>query len=110
MSPNKDEEQLSVLEKMSAIDWETVDTESLEDEIEELYLTLYDIRKRLNNVMSQWSELLLARLARSLQSLYDYQDYLSTDVQEELEQYFLFENIQEKIENERELSWEKLLE
>jgi len=110
MSSNKDDKQLSAIEKMAEINWETVDAESFETEIEELYINLYEIRKRLNNVIANWSELFLARLARSLQSLYDNQDYLSTDVQEELEQYFLFENIQEKIEVERNISWEKLLE
>lgn len=110
MDSKKDDEQLTFLEKMAEIDWEVVDAELFEDEIEELYIILYEIRKRLNEAIAKWPEFFLGRLARSLQYLNDNQDYFTTDVQEELEQYFLFENIQEKIENERNLSWDSLLE
>ena len=105
-----DEKQLSFLEKMAEIDWETTDADLFENEIEELYIVLYEIRKRLDEAIAKWPEILLGRLARSLQYLQDNQDYFTTDVQEELEQYFLFENIQEKIEDVRKLSWNKLLE
>jgi len=110
MGLDNDEEQLSVLEKMAEINWEIVDAELFEDEIEELYITLYEIRKRLDKAIANWSEYFLARLARTLQYLSDNQNHFTTDVQEELEQYFLFENIREKIEDERNISWDKLLE
>ena len=110
MTPDKDDVQLSALENMAEINWDNVDAENFEDEIEGLYIALYEIRKRLDEVIAKWPELFLARLARSLQTLSDNQDYFTTDVQEELEQYFLFENIKEKIEDERKLTWDKLLE
>ena len=51
MSSERDEEQLSALEKMAGINWDSVDAALYEDEFEELYITLYEIRKRVNEVI-----------------------------------------------------------
>ncbi|MBK5113906.1 MAG: hypothetical protein JJE41_09760 [Candidatus Heimdallarchaeota archaeon] len=101
--------QIDFLEKCAGLSWDEVDADSLEQTMEELYLTLYELRKEINEIVVNLSLPLLTRLAKALQKLMDNQDNLTSDVQEELEMYFFYENIEEKVEENRELFWEDLV-
>ena len=101
--------QIAILENCASLNWENVDPETLDKTMEELYLTLYELRKQLSEIVEKLSLPLLTRFAKTLQTLMDDQDNLTSDVQEELEMYFFYENIEEKIEESRELSWDELL-
>ena len=101
--------QIDFLEKCAGLSCDEVDAESLEKTMEELYLALYELRKQINEIVEKSPLALLTSFAKALQTLKDNQDYLTSDVQEELEMYFFYENIEEKIEENRELSWDELL-
>ena len=101
--------QIAILENCAGLNWENVDSETQDQSMEELYLTLYELRKQISEIVEKLPLLLLTRFAKALQTLMDDQDNLTSDVQEELEMYFYYENIEEKIEESRELSWDELL-
>jgi hypothetical protein len=109
MNEEQVKKQIVFLEKCANLNWEDVDSDTLEQTMEELYLVLYELRKQLINVIEELPLPLLSRLAKALQKLMDSQDNLTSDVQEELEMYFFYENIEEKVEEKRELFWEDLI-
>lgn len=102
--------QIAFMEKCASMNWDEVDSESQDQTMEELYLALYELRKQISEIVVMLPLPLLGRFAKALQALNDNQDNLTSDVQEELEMYFFYENIEEKIEENRELSWEELLD
>ena len=110
MNEEQVKKQITFMEKCASINWDDVDSESLDQTMEELYLALYELRKQISEIVVKIPLPLLVRFAKTLQALNDDQDNLTSDVQEELEMYFFYENIEEKIEESRELSWEELLE
>jgi len=109
MNEEQVKKQIAFLENCTSMNWDKVDSESLEQIMEELYLALYDLRKQISEIVVKLPLPLLTRFAKALQTLKDDQDNLTSDVQEELEMYFFYENIDEKIEESRELSWDELL-
>ncbi|MBD3193282.1 MAG: hypothetical protein GF308_21790 [Candidatus Heimdallarchaeota archaeon] len=110
MNEEKIKKKINLLETCTRINWTDTDSEFVEQKMDELYYTLYELRKEANEIVTKLSLSLLTRLAKALQILFDNQDEFTSDVQEELEMWFLYENIVEKIENERELSWDELIE
>ncbi len=109
MNEEQVKKQIAFMEKCASLNWDQVDSETLDQTMEELYLALYELRKQINEIVVKLPLPLLTRFAKALQTLNDDQDNLTSDVQEELEMYFFYENIEEKIEENRELSWEELL-
>ena len=110
MNEEKVKKQIAFMEKCVSMNWDEVNSESLDQTMEELYLILYELRKQISEIVVKIPLSLLVRFAKALQALNDDQDNLTSDVQEELEMYFFYENIEEKIEEKRELSWDELLE
>ena len=82
--------------------------EESEDIMERCYLTLYELRKNLNDLIINLPFILLARFTQILQTMKDNQDLFSIDVQEEIEMYFLYENIIEKVEKNRKVHWDDI--
>ncbi len=110
MNEEQVKKQIAFMENCASLNWDQVDSESLDQTMEELFLALYELRKQISEIVVKLPLPLLTRFAKALQTLKDDQDNLTSDVQEELEMYFFYENIEEKIEENRELSWEELLE
>ncbi|MHA1532755.1 MAG: hypothetical protein ACTSR6_12245 [Candidatus Heimdallarchaeota archaeon] len=110
MEEEQVKKQITFMENCASLNKDEVDSESLDQTMEELYLALYELRKQISEIVVKLPLPLLTRFAKVLQTLNDDQDNLTTDVQEELEMYFFYENIKEKIEENRELSWEELLD
>lgn len=108
---NEDEikKQIAILERCACMNWDEVDPDSTEEIKEELYLTLHYMRREISEIIVNLPLPLLARLARALYILSDIQENLSVDVQEELEMYFLYDNIEENVEEQRDISWKELL-
>jgi len=109
MNEEQVKKQIAFMEKCTSLNWDIVDSESLDQTMEELYLALYELRKQISEVVIKLPLPLLTRFAKALQALNDDQDNLTSDVQEEIEMYFFFENIEEKIEENRGASWDELL-
>ncbi|NHJ05546.1 MAG: hypothetical protein EAX90_12030 [Candidatus Heimdallarchaeota archaeon] len=109
MNEEEIKKQIATLEKCASLDWDEVDPDSSEEIMEELYITLHYMRREISEIIVNLPLPLLTRLARALYILLDIQDNLSVDIQEELEMYFLYENIEEKVEEYRDLSWANLL-
>lgn len=101
--------QIAFMENCANLNWDQIDSESLDQTMEELYLALYELRKQISEIVVTLPLPLLTRFAKALQTLNDDQDNLTSDVQEELEMYFFYENIGEKIEENRGFSWDELL-
>jgi len=110
MEEEQVKKQIAFMENCASLNMDEIDSESLDQTMEELYLALYELRKQISEIIVKLPLPLLARFAKALQTLNDDQDNLTSDVQEELEMYFFYENIEEKIEENRELSWEELLD
>ncbi len=110
MEEEQVKKQIAFMENCASLKLDEVDSESLDQTMEELYLALYELRKQISEIVVKLPLPLLTRFAKALQTLNDDQDNLTSDIQEELEMYFFYENIKEKIEENRELSWEELLD
>ena len=110
MNEEQVKKQIAFMEKCSKINWDETDSESQDQTMEELYLALYELRKQISEIVVMLPLPLLGRFAKALQALNDTQDILTSDVQEELEMYFFYENIKEKTEENRDLTWEELLD
>lgn len=110
MNEEEVKKQIMVLESCTQVNWADIGAESVEQKMDQLYYILYDLRKYTDKIVAELSLSLLSRLAKALQTLWDDQDELISDVQEELEMILYFENISEKIENKRGISWEELLD
>ncbi|MCG3253540.1 MAG: hypothetical protein KAX09_06805 [Candidatus Heimdallarchaeota archaeon] len=110
MEEEQVKKQIAFMENCASLNMDEIDSKSLDQTMEELYLALYELRKQINEIVVKLPLPLLTRFAKALQTLNDDQDNLTSDVQEELEMYFFYENIEEKIEENRELSWEELLD
>jgi len=110
MEEEQVKKQITFMENCASLNKDEVDSESLDQTMEELYLALYELRKQISEIVVKLPLPLLTRFAKALQTLNDDQDNLTSDIQEELEMYFFYENIKEKIEENRELSWEELLD
>ena len=82
--------------------------EGIEHIMEKLYITLYELRRNLNDLILNLPFILLARFTQILQTMEDNQVLFSTEVQEEIEMYFSYENIIEKVEKNRKVYWEDI--
>jgi hypothetical protein len=109
MNEEQVKKQIAFMEHCASLNWDNVNSESLDQTMEELYLALYEFRKQISEIIVKLPLPLLTRFAIALQTLMDDQDNLTSDVQEEIEMYFFYENIGEKIEENRGLSWDELL-
>ena len=82
--------------------------EESDDLMEKCYLTLYELRKNLNDIILHLPFISLSRFTQILQTMKDNQGLFSTEVQEEIEMYFSYENVIEKVEKNRKVYWDDI--
>ncbi|NHJ47562.1 MAG: hypothetical protein FK733_07230 [Asgard group archaeon] len=102
--------QIELIEKLGLLCYfDEVDIDAYENELEDLYNLLYDLRKDLNDIIAYLPISLLARFARVLQLLFENIDNQTTDIIEELEMFFYYDRIKEKVEILRDMTWDNLV-
>ncbi|HUT82654.1 MAG TPA: hypothetical protein VMZ29_15775 [Candidatus Bathyarchaeia archaeon] len=109
MDEEKIKKQITFL--MKCVDLIAIDQDinALQQSMEELYLSLYDLRKQLIEIIVYLPKPHLAKFAEALDMLWFNKDSLSEDIQEELDVIFFYENIKESISEIRKISWDDLL-
>jgi len=109
MNEEEVKEQIAFLDKCARRNWNSVSFELFDEIMEELYFVLSALRKQLSEIIVDLPLPFLTQFARALQTFSNSKGQLYGDVQEEVEMFFIHENIAEKIEQQRKLSWNELL-
>jgi len=94
----------------SEVNWDSIDESSIDEEAERLYLLLYELRKELVDVIKIVPIEILHRLIKALQVFMENIESLPSIIQEEIEMYFYYENIEQKILEHRNLNWDEVIE
>ncbi len=101
---------IGYITEWSDVEWDAMDESSVDEESEKLFSLLYELRKELDDVIKLVSIETLHRFMKALQVFKENLDSLPIIIQEEIEMYFYYENIESKIEKYRNIIWDDIIE
>jgi len=100
---------IDYLVEWSKVRWDTIEKQSLDEEAERLYTLLHELRMELIEVVKHISIETLHRFPKTLHVFKENIDSLPRVVQQEIELYFSYENIEKKIKEHRNLIWNDII-
>jgi hypothetical protein len=102
-------QHIDLIEKCSKFNWDEIDIDANEELLSDFSLALYYVRKNLNFYLTNINYTYLVRLAHALQALKNNLEKLPYEALEEIEMYFYYERITDKVKELRDVYWDELL-